>query len=96
MTSESKVEHLIVEQTFQEPLTDDQYSTGSRRLDACLGNHGARWLRSYLSTDRRRLICEFEAPDAEAVRLSFRSAGIEFVRVWAAEVYALETAQPAT
>jgi hypothetical protein len=33
------------------------------------------------------MICEFEAADAEAVRSSFRSAGVGFMRVWAAEQY---------
>ena len=59
----------------------------ARRLDPCLAAHDVRWLRSYLSLDRRRMICEFEAADAEAVRSSFRSAGVAFMRVWAAEQY---------
>jgi hypothetical protein len=35
--------------------------------------------------DRRRRICVFEAPDADSVRVSYRSAGVSFERVWAAE-----------
>ncbi len=96
MANGARIEHLIVEQTFAERLTDEEQSSEARRLDDCLARHGARWLRSYLSTDHRRMICEFEAPDAEAVRSSFRSAGVEFVRVWTAEVYSLDAAQPAT
>ena len=92
MANETKQEHLIVEQTFAEPLSDEEHSAIGRRLDDCLAQHGARWLRSYISTDHRRMVCEFEAPDAEAVRISFRSAGVEFDRAWTAEVYALETA----
>jgi hypothetical protein len=42
---------------------------------------------AHLSTDRRRMVCEFEAPDAEAVRTSYRSAGVGFERVWPADVY---------
>jgi hypothetical protein len=96
MSTASKAEHLIVEQVFAEPLSDEEHSAAARRLDDCLARYGARWLRSYISTDHRRMICEFEAPDADAVRNSYRSAGLEFVRAWTAEVYALETAQPAT
>lgn len=40
--------------------------------------------RSFLSTDRRRMICAFEAADAEAVRTAYRSAGEAFDRVWVA------------
>ena len=82
--------HLIVEQTFETPLTDDEHARIGQRLDRCLEAYGARWIRSYLSTDRRRMVCEFEAPDAEAVRSSYRSAGLAFDRVWTAELFARE------
>ncbi|MGZ7033036.1 MAG: nickel-binding protein, partial [Thermoanaerobaculia bacterium] len=52
--------------------------------------HGARWMRSYLSLDRKRIICEFEAADAEKVRESYRSAGVNFERVWSADVFSRE------
>ena len=80
--------HLIVEQTFETPLTDDDHNRLGQRLDRCLEAYGARWMRSYLSTDRRRMVCEFQAADAEAVRTSYRSAGVRFDRVWTAELYA--------
>jgi len=78
---------LIMEKEFDPPLSAEAHDAEARRLDPCLDVHGVRWIRSYLSTDRRRMICEFEAADAEAVRDSFRSAGVAFVRVWAAEPY---------
>jgi hypothetical protein len=80
--------HLIVEQTFETALTDQAHAQIGQRLDTCLEAHGARWVRSYLSTDRRRMVCEFEAADAESVRESYRSAGVRFDRAWPAEVYA--------
>jgi hypothetical protein len=85
--------HLIVEQTFETPLTDEEHGRIGQRLDGCLEAYGARWMRSYLSTERRRMVCEFEAPDAEAVRVSYRSAGVAFDRVWTAEVYARNPAE---
>ena len=91
--SSQKLEHLIVEQSFPEPLSDEEHGQLGRRLDQCLAQHGARWLRSYLSSDHRRMVCEFEAPDAEAVRTSYRSAGIAFDRAWTAEVYARDAAE---
>ena len=81
---------VIMEQTFEAPLTDEEHGQLGQRLDQCLAAYGARWMRSYLSTDRRRMACEFEAPDAEAVRSSYRSAGVTFYRVWTAEVHARE------
>ena len=53
----------------------------------CLEAYGARGMRSCLSKDRRRMICEFEAPDAESIRTAIRSAGLTFDRVWLADVY---------
>ena len=80
---------LVVERTFDPPLSDEELAVGARRLDKCLEQYGARWLCSYMSTDRSRMICEFEAPDAEAVRASHRSAAVAFERVWSAVVYRL-------
>jgi len=80
---------MVVEQTFEKPLTTDELNDMAKRVDPCLEAHGAKWMRSYISADRKRLICEFEAPDAEAVRTSMRSAEVSFDRVWSAEVYRL-------
>jgi len=82
--------HLIVEQTFESPLTDEEHGRIGHRLDECLTAYGAKWVRSYLASDRRRMVCAFEGPDAEAVRSSYRSAGVAFDRVWTAEMYTRE------
>lgn len=73
---------LIVEQTFEVPLTDEEHDRLKKRLDPCLDRHGGRWMRSYISADRKRVLCEFEAADAEAVRASYRGADVPFERVW--------------
>lgn len=81
------MERLVVENTFDTPATDDIRADWTRRLDPCLERFGARWTRSYLSKDRKRMICEFEAPDAESIRTAIRNAGLKFDRVWLADVY---------
>lgn len=78
---------LVLEQSFEIPITPEELNDAAARVDRCLEVHGARWMRSYLSLDRRRMICEFEAADAEKVRESYRSAGVKFDGVWAADVY---------
>lgn len=80
--------HMIVEQSFETPYTDEAHMRDGTLLDACLQAHGATWVRTYLSVDRLRMVCEFTAPDAEAVRESYRNAGLRFERVWVAETYA--------
>jgi hypothetical protein len=59
----------------------------ARRIDRCLELRGARWMRSYLTPDGRKALCEFEAPDAESVREAFRMAGQPFDRAWIAQLY---------
>jgi hypothetical protein len=78
---------LVLEQTFEQAMTEQDLTDAAKRFDKCLEAHGARWMRSYLSKDRRRMICEFEAGDAEQVRNSARSAGIPFDRCWPADCY---------
>jgi hypothetical protein len=76
---------IIVEQSFDPPMSDEEYGRLAKRLDPCLDLRHAIWVRSYVATDKRRMICEFEAPDAEAVREAMRSAKVPFDRAWAAE-----------
>jgi hypothetical protein len=81
---------VMVEQVFTEPLTDERYKAFAARVDPCLDVRNGAWRRSSLSKDRLRLICEFEAPDAESVREALRNADVRFERIWAADVYAVE------
>lgn len=81
---------LVLEQTFESAVTEQDLSEAGKRMDRCLQAHGARWLRSYLSKDRKRMICEFEGADAEQIRESARAAGIPFDRCWSADLYSLD------
>lgn len=81
---------MIVEQSFAVAVTPEEMNVSARKLDDCLSAHGARWIRSYVSLDRKRVVCEFEAADAEKVRESYRSAGVEFDRVWTADVFSTD------
>ena len=81
---------ILVEQVFTEPFNDERYATFSKKLDGCLEVRNGMWRRSSISKDKLRMVCEFEAPDAESVREALRTAGIPFDRVWTADVYAVE------
>lgn len=50
---------------------------------ACLRTHRVRCVRTYLATDRRRMVSLWRAPDAESVRIALREAGAPVERVWA-------------
>jgi hypothetical protein len=84
------VARVVLEQSFADPISEETYAQLAKRLDPCLEIRGGAWRRSYVSADRRRITCEFEAPDAEAVRQACRSAKVPFDRAWAAEVFAVE------
>lgn len=77
---------IIVEREFDPPLRQEQLDEVSERMTPCLDLYNVKWIKSYWSADRRRMICEYEAPDAEAVRNVQREAGALFDRVWLADV----------
>ncbi|ASC70129.1 hypothetical protein XM38_010590 [Halomicronema hongdechloris C2206] len=77
---------LVLETTYDPPFTETDWDSANQRLFPCLELHNVRWIRSLVSGDRTRSICEFEAPDAESVRQSYRQAQVPFGRIWAAEL----------
>lgn len=76
---------IVLEKLFDPPLADEERARRWARVTPCLTARGARWIRTYLSADRRRMVCEFEAPDADAVREALHSAEVKFERAWVAE-----------
>jgi hypothetical protein len=77
---------IIVERTFEAPLTKDELHAVEARMAPCLGLYGVRWIRSRLSSDRKRMICEYEAADVASVRNVQQESQASFDRMWAAEV----------
>jgi hypothetical protein len=77
---------IVVERNFASPQSDEDMDVVADRGRPCLQVYGVKWRRSLLSEDRRRMICEYEAADAESVRRAQREAEAEFDRIWAAEV----------
>jgi hypothetical protein len=77
---------IIVERSFDPPLTQDDLDAIGRRVGGCLDLYRVRWIRSYFSADRRRMVCEYEAADAQSVRDVQNTAQAPFERVWPAEV----------
>ena len=75
---------VIVESSFGEPVRLGEIQAIDDRGAWCLEMYGVRFVRSYISTDRRRMICLYEAQDADSVREAQQKAGVPFERVWAA------------
>ena len=77
---------IIVERNFDTAQSDADMATVADRERPCLGIYNVQWKRSLLSTDRRRMVCEYETADAETVRKVQREAQAAFDRVWVADV----------
>ena len=61
----------IVERSFPEGL---EIPIGNGGAEVCQGvvernaEHGVTWVHSYVSADKRKTFCVYDAPDPEAVR----------------------------
>lgn len=77
---------IIIERHFDTPQSDTDMQAVADRERPCLAAHQASWKRSVLSSDRKRMICEYEAADAETMRRIQRDAGALFDRVWIGDV----------
>ncbi len=77
---------VIVERIFESPHSEEDLAAAGIRQRPCLAIYGVEWRRSVLSSDRLRMICEYDTPDAESVRKVQREAGNGFNRIWAGEV----------
>lgn len=77
---------FIVERSFSPPLTLEELAATEERMAPCLDIYNVRWLRSYWSKDRQRMLCEYEASDAASVRNVQREAGANFDKIWPAEL----------
>ena len=57
-----------------------QYAAG------CFDLHHVDWKHSFLSADGRRMLCWYQAPDAESARLALRELGSNMHAVWPGKV----------
>src|SRR5262249_53312286 len=64
----------VIERSFAEQLdlTDDDV----RLIEEINGDEGVRWLFSFLSADRRRTYCLYEAPSPDAIIAAARKANV--------------------
>jgi hypothetical protein len=65
---------FIIERTFAEQL--DLTSDDVNLLESINADEGVRWLFSFLSADRRRTYCLYEAPSTEAIMAAAKRANI--------------------
>jgi len=64
----------VIERNFAEELDPDELDRDNIRL--VNDDAGIRWLYSFLSADRKKTYCLYEAPNAEAIREAAARLGI--------------------
>jgi len=57
---------FVIERTFADEL--ELSSQDIRLIDEVNADEGVRWIFSFLSADRRRTYCLYEAPSPDAIR----------------------------
>ena len=64
----------VIERNFAEQL--DLSSKDVELIDEINADEGVRWLFSFLSADRRRTYCLYEAPSADAIVAAAKRANV--------------------
>ena len=77
---------VMVTLCFDEPVALDDIQAIEDAGIACLEMRGVSFVKTLFSTDRKRMMCLYKAPDAEAVREAQREAGLPVDQVWACHV----------
>jgi hypothetical protein len=84
---EENVAYVFVERTFEVPVEYDDLQRCEQAAGSCFELHKVRFIRSYLSSDKQRMLCLYEAPDAESVRMANRQGNLPFDRAWAVTIH---------
>jgi hypothetical protein len=65
---------FLIERNFAEDVLVDDASVGE--IKAINDEIGIRWVYSFLSNDKRKTYCLYEAPNAEAIRAAAQRLGM--------------------
>ena len=75
---------VLVERSFETPVELPQLHAQEVAVAWCLELHGVRFQSTFVSTDRRRMVCRYDAPDADAVRKTQDTGALPYERIWSA------------
>jgi hypothetical protein len=74
--------NVLIERSLEAPLAAEEIQAAEEH-GWCAEVHRVTFVRTYVSTDRRRVLCLYRAPDAESVRLAQRSMKLPVDDLWA-------------
>ncbi len=78
---------VLLERVFEPPLDKAAFLSMGAAALGCLDLYRASWNESFLAEDGSRLLCRFQAPDAEAIRLVTRGDTPLEKRAWSGSVH---------
>jgi len=90
------MELVLVERRFAEPVSFEEIQALETAGAWCLQSYNVRFLQTLFSRDRKRMLCLYEAPDAEAVRLAESQAEVPYDRAWTCQRLKPEKPVPGT
>lgn len=67
---------FIIERNFAEKLELAAWEEGNDSIERINDEEGVKWIFSFLSADKRKTYCLYEASDADAVRRAAARANI--------------------
>jgi Protein of unknown function (DUF4242) len=65
---------FIIERNFAQQL--EMTKDGAEDVKRINDDEGVKWIFSFLSADKRKTYCLYEAPDADAIRAAARRANV--------------------
>jgi hypothetical protein len=74
--------NVVVRRRFDEPVELADIQAIEEKGAVCLEIRNVSFLRTFFSSDRKRMVCLYRAPDAESVRQAQIHAGMPFHDVW--------------
>jgi hypothetical protein len=77
--------NVIVERSFDAPVSLAEVQAKEDAGQWCLDTYDVRFVRTYFSAERTRMLCLYSAPDAESVRAAQLQAQMPLERVWSFE-----------
>lgn len=80
----------VVSRDFETAVALEDIQAIEDAGQGCLTRHRVRFLRTYFSADRKRMLCLYSAPDAESVRIAQREAAMPVERVTGVRRFAID------
>lgn len=81
--SQPAVPNVLVERSFQDPVELEAIQAIEDASGWCLQAHRVKFAQTFFASHRKRMLCLYQAPDAESVRLAQREAVMPVDAVWA-------------